>query len=180
MAYIGTKKDLATGVDMGIDYAHHEAHSGTHYNITDYVDLAINNVRDIQITTPNTTKWDHFIFLLNTESETEWCIYEGVTINTPGTDVTAFNNDRNSANTSGLVIKEIDNRNVANANSDTDVSGATCIKVGITGSGKDAGVRLRSSEIILKQNTDYSIRFIANSAGFVNYDFEWYEHTNLI
>ena len=33
-------------------------------------------------------------------------------------------------------------------------------------------------EIILKQNTIYCFRAIANAAGYVNYDMEYYEHAN--
>lgn len=134
---------------------------------------------DIQFTTPDTTKWAHFTFRLSTENETSWFIYEGATINTAGTTVAALNNDRNSANVSGMTVAQIGNTSVANANSDTAVAAATTIACGITGSGKtDGGVDDRNREIILKQDTVYCMRAVADSAGYVNFIANWYEHTN--
>jgi len=170
------KASRATGV---IEYEHHEIHAGSHYEVVDAVDLAINNVRDIQITTPNTTKWAHFVFSLHCENETEWYLYENVTINTAGTSVTPKNNNRNSTNTSGLTVATIDNTSVANANADTAVAGATEIEHGIVAAKRQStGAAERTREIILKQNEDYTLRIIATAAGFTSYDLEWYEHTN--
>ncbi len=72
----------------------------------------------------------------------------------------------------------IDNSSVANANADTVVASGTLIEEGIIGSGKTAGISSRARELILKQNTNYTVRFVASSAGYVDYDLEWYEHTN--
>jgi len=162
-----------------IDLAHARAHDGEAYTIKDTTDLSGNAVRDIQITTPNTTKWLHLIVHVSVESETQFFIYENVTINTPGTGLTPINLNRNSANTTGATWAEIDNTSVANANSDTAVAGATIISQQVVGAGKDSGETTHATEFILKQNEDYSIRFVANSAGNVNYHLEWYEHTDL-
>jgi hypothetical protein len=107
-----------------------------------------------------------------------WEIYENVTISTAGTPENVRNNDRNSANTSSLIIKGISNTSTANANADTAIAGATLIETGIIGSGKSGGSNIREREIILKQNEDYTIRFTATVAGYVNYCFNWYEHIN--
>jgi len=160
-----------------IDYDHHEIHGGSHYFIEDVVDLSINNVYDLQWTTPATTKWAHFTFRLQVEAETNWYIYEGATIAVAGTAITARNNDRNSGNASGMTIAGITNTSVANANADTAVAAATQLAHGIAGAGKDAGNAERSNEIILRQNTIYCFRAIATAAGFVNFRVEWYEHT---
>ncbi len=170
--------DSATNTLQFISYEHHEIHSGSHFTVADVVDLSINNVFDIQITTPNTTKWTHFTFQLTTEAETEWHFYEGVTINTAGTAEMVYNNDRNSANASTLVVNGITNTNLANANADTAVAAATDLLHGISGAGRTAGADTREREIILKQNTIYSLRFIATAAGYIDYTLEWYEHTN--
>lgn len=168
--------DDSTETLQVIDYEHHEIHSGSHYEITEYVDLPISNVRDLQIVTPNTTKWGHLILAITCESETEWFLYEGVTINTPGTLHTAYNNNRNSLNTADITVAYIDNTSVANANADTDPAASTTLKNCIIGAGRDGGFAARRQEIILKQNTSYSVRFVANTAGYVCYDLEWYEH----
>jgi hypothetical protein len=170
--------DAVSGARNTIPYEHHEIHGGSAYFVLDVVDLAINNIRDIQITTPDTTKWAHWLFDFKTENETDWYFYENVTINTAGTAHVALNADRNSANTSGLTIKYIDNTSLANANADTAVAGATTLLHGISGAGRDGGVQDRGMEKILKQNEDYSIRFIASAAGHITYHLVWYEHTS--
>jgi hypothetical protein len=69
--------------------------------------------------------------------------------------------------------------NLTAADADTNVTGATLIKSGISGAGKGgAGVAGRDSEIILKANTIYCLRAIATAAGYINFDMEWYEDTN--
>ncbi len=172
--------DGATHALSVIGHDHHEVHSEDSYDFIDVVDLSVNNVFDIQFTTPDTTKWGHWTVEVDAENEVEWFIYENVTINTPGTAIVILNKDRNSGNTSGMVAKGITNTSVANANTATAVAGATTIAHGIIGAGKKvgggAGVRL---ERLMKQNEDYSVRFVATVAGYINYDVEWYEHTNL-
>ena len=172
------ESDASTHAITTITYVHHEIHAGSAYSIVDVNDQSINNVWDIQITTPNTTKWAHFFFSFDTESETNWYFYENVTINTPGTAVVAYNANRNSLSASGLVIKSITNTTTANANTDTAVAGATQIYHGISGAGKDGGQHNHGHEIILKQAEDYCIRFIATVAGYVSYHISWYEHTD--
>jgi hypothetical protein len=161
-----------------ISYEHHEIHAESHYFIEDVADLALNNVFDVQWTTPNTTKWEHFTFELNCESETMWYIYEGAVVNVAGTALTAINNNRNSSNTSDATIKSIQNTSLALANADTDVSGALELAHGIIGAGRSGGITIRDREIILKQNTIYCMRAIASAAGYTNFLMEWYEHTN--
>ena len=170
--------DYPTHVLMGIDYVHHEIHVGSNYEIVNYVDLAINNVFDIRITTPNTTKWAHFFYNFETKSETLWYLYRNAVISTAGTAVTPINSNHNSSNTSALVFNTIANATLVLADADTDVSGASTIWTGISGDGKEGGEKDHEHEIILKQNTIYDIRFIATAAGYVNYHLNWYEHTD--
>jgi len=172
------KVDGSTQDMQVVIHEHAKIHGGDHYIISDVVDLAINNVFDIQFTTPNTTKWGHFVFKISAESETEWYIYENVTINLAGTTITPINNNRNSANTSAMTVAGISNTSVANANTDTAVAGALQVEHGIIGAGRDAGADDRDAELVLKQNEDYTIRFIATAAGYVDYVLSWYEHTD--
>jgi len=170
--------DKATSSLQTIDYAHHEVHGGSTFMYAQAPDLAINNVRDIQITTPNTTKWAHLTVEVATESETDVYFYENVTINTAGTADTIRNMNRNSATTTTLTIKRIDNTSLANANADTAVAGANTLWRQIIGAGKNSGSFNHDTEMVLKQNEDYCLRFIANAAGYVNYFLRWYEHTD--
>lgn len=171
--------DSKTGSFPIIDYSHHEIHEGDHYFIEDISDLVLNNVFDVQFTTLDSTKWKHFIFELNCESETEWYIYEGVTINTPGTAMTPRNNNRNFSDASNTTIASILNTSIALANADTAVASAIELAHGIVGAGRNGGIIERNREIVLKQNTDYCMRVIANTAGYTNFYIGWYEHTNI-
>lgn len=171
--------DSVTHAMSNVDHEHKEIHDGSHYFVDDVFDLAINEVYDYQLTTPNTTKWAHFVFSIETEKETEWIIYEGVTIATPGTAVVPRNNNRNYADASVITLKGILNTSVANANSDTAVAGATILRHGISGAGQNNGGRDRNMrEIVLKQNTNYCFRAIATVAGYVDFEMSWYEHTS--
>lgn len=170
--------DASTEAVICTDYSHHELHEGNHFFVEDVADLAINNVFDMQFTTPNTTKWANFSFELNCEAETMWYIYEGVSVILAGASVTPINNNRNSATTSTMTLNSITNSNTSNANADTDVSGALEIAHGIVGAGRSGGVVNRDREIILKQNTIYCMRAIASAAGYTNFNMQWYEHVD--
>ena len=171
--------DSATNVISTIDYAHHEIHAGSHFFISGYYDLSLNGVTDIQITTPNTTKWAHMLFEIDCESETQWFLYENVTILLAGTGQAELNSDRNSGTAATVVTAVIQNTSVANANLDTDAAAATTVQTGLIGAGKTGGHMGREHEIMLKKGEDYSLRFIANVAGVVAWRINWYEHTNL-
>lgn len=172
--------DRATYSFQTVDYAHHEIHSGSHFFVVGYQTLTINQVLDFTWVMPNTTKWTHWIWDLYTESQTNWLIYEGAAItNALANAVTPLNSDRNNATASGTTMKFEVQANLTAANADTNVTGATLIKSGISGVGKgNSGVAGRDSEIILKANTIYCLRAIATAAGYVNFDMEWYEHIN--
>ena len=170
--------DRATSTITVISFTEREIHEGNAYTITDVVDQANGAVRDIQITTPNTLRWSHFFFNLSTESELEWFFYEDVTINVGGWFSVMNNMNRNSSNTATLWVATIDNANIGEANADTSIAGAVEIYHGIAGGGKDAGEFDHDHELILKQNTDYTIRLIANAAGYITYHLDWNEHIN--
>ena len=176
---IPIKLDASTQDIQIVEHEHAEIHGGDHYEITSVVDLAINNVRDIRFTTADTAKLPHINFAIDVESETAWFLHESAIINTVGTEDTPYNNRRGSVNISGLSFDFIDNTSLSNANADTDISSGSELKCGIIGSGrKSLGTSASNKELILKQNTIYNLRLIATAAGFVNYDFEWYEHTD--
>jgi hypothetical protein len=175
----GVRMDASTHAIETISYPHHEIHGGSMFEYTEVVDLPINNVWDIQITTPNTTKWAHMIIQFDTESETEWWFWENVTINTGGTAITEYNCNRNSATTATTALASITNTTLANANADTAVASATQLMHGISGAGKTrGGAGPDRDEIILKQNEDYSLRFEATVAGYVSVHITYYEHTS--
>lgn len=169
--------DDSTASIQTIDYEHHEIHSGDHYFVRSYADLAINHVLQFTWQMPNTTKWIHWRWQIDTESETLWQVYEGGSItNALANTITPLNNNRNSANTSGTTLKYEDHANLAAA--DTDVTPTTLIMSGISGAGKDNGIDAQSDELVLKQNELYVLRATATAAGYVDFHMRWYEHTD--
>lgn len=174
--------DNATDTNMVILYEHHEIHDGSMFNVFNWSDVPANGVIDIRITTANSEKWMHFIEDISTEAEGTFWFYEGVVINTAGTALTPRNNNRNSTNTSLSSIDFIVNDSIALANADTDISGATLLMYGKSGSGRNSGGGIsRDVEMILKQNTIYSVRVQNNdntSTRWVDYHLLWYEHAN--
>jgi hypothetical protein len=171
--------DGSTSAMMTIDYAHHEAHAGSHFFVVGYQDLSINNVLDFTWLMPNTTKWSHWTWNIETESETLWQVYENVAVvNALANAITPLNSNRNSGTTSVTTMKYEVQANLAAANGDTNVSGGTLIESGISGAGKNGGDSQRENEIIMKQNTLYCLRATATAAGFINFKMYWYEHTN--
>ena len=173
------KQDGATDSLQTIDYEHHEIHSGSHFFVVGVQTLAINNVLDFTWQIPNTTKWPHWTFKIDTESQTAWYVYEAAVATNPlANAVTPLNSDRNSLTASGTTMRYELQANLAAAHGDTDVSAATLILSGISGAGKTAGEYERNHEIIMKQNTLYCLRAVATAAGYINFDMQWYEHTS--
>lgn len=182
--YKPLRLDLATETAMTIDYPHHEVHAGSHYYNEFSVDIPASDVLDIRWTTPNTTKWFHFILALQSQEECQITLYEVAPILTAGTSLTAFNSNRNSTNTSGITgFDYIVNADLADANADTDISGATAIRgpymIG-SNQGNIEGRNRNDDEIILKQNTAYCLRCenLVASARYLTWLFNWYEHTD--
>jgi len=163
-----------------ITTAHHEIHDGDHYFVFGAQDLAVNNVLDFTWQMPDSTTWIHWLWDIDSEGEMLWRVYEGATIINPlANTATPLNSNRNSNNTSVTTMRYEIQTDLTAANADTSVGGATLISSGTTGSGKKlGGVASRDSELILKQNTVYCMRAIANEAGYINYQMQWYEHAN--
>ncbi|MCK5021487.1 MAG: hypothetical protein KAS32_31030 [Candidatus Peribacteraceae bacterium] len=170
--------DDSTDAITTIDYEHHEIHSESHYFVVSYADLANGNVLDFTWQMPNTTKWIHWTWSIDCESEINWFVYEGVTATNPlANTVTPLNSNRNSTNTSGTVMKFEIQADLAAANADTSVGGATTLASGIT-KAREGGQAQRVHELVLDQNALYGMRAVATGAGFINFDMQWYEHTD--
>jgi len=170
--------DDSTDAIITVDYEHHEIHGESHYFVVGYADLTINQVLDFTWQMPNTTKWIHWIWGIDCEDEINWFVYEGATATNPlANTITPLNSNRNSGNTSGTTMKYEVQANLAAANTDTSVGGATTLMSGIT-KAKDGGNVVRNHEIVMDQNVLYCLRTVANGAGFINFSMQWYEHTD--
>ena len=173
--------DGASSAITTMQYEHHEIHSGSHYFVKGFLDIpGVDDVLDFTWLMPDTSKWTHWIWSIFTEKALAWYVYEDVVAtNALANTMTPFNSDRNSDNTSGTVLKYEIQADLATANADTAVGGdAVLLKSGQLGDNKGGGEDSRSHEMILKQGSLYCLRAVASAAGYINFDMEWYEHTN--
>lgn len=169
-----TRMDSTTHTIQIIDYAHHEIHAGSHFLYTDAVTLGNGGVQNYLITTPDTTRWAHMIFILDGSAITQFELYEGA--DRVGSVLqTVGNSNRNSTTAATVVIHK------GYAGGTTDGSRIHIYKGGsATGASRQAGSGTRNDEeIILKQNTKYILRVTSSTAAnLTNVNLSWYEHVN--
>jgi len=172
-------KDSSTNSAMVIDYEHHEVHSGSHFSFcTTNVDFDIADTMSLVITTPNTTKWTHFVWEVTGALTTFGGLYEGTSADSAAEPARAVhNNNRNSSTVATTTIHTAS----TNTPSGTMID---CISFGIsTGQGistKSGGGSSRGGqEWILDQNTKYQFYLISGADdNNATLRFSWYEHTN--
>ncbi len=167
--------DFSTWALVVVDYVHHEIHSGSHYYIQGFVELNDTDTFYVKLTTPNTTKWSHFIFDIKSTGICSSTLDEEATGGmTGGVAIVPINNNRNLLNTSGMTITS----NVTACTSYTtrlenDKWGANGFKETIGGGSG------REDELILKQGTDYCRSFTSGADNnIIQFKASWYEHTN--
>jgi len=158
-----------------IDMTHHEMHEGDHYYMEGFVTLANGGTFYAKLVTPDSAKWTHLIWDIVSSGILETNFYEGASGGMTGGDVVVpLNSNRNSTNTSGLVI-------TSGVTVATDKGlKVSSKKVGGTGfKTVSGGTAERSDELILKQNTTYFREFISGSDdNVISFRATWYEHTN--
>lgn len=167
--------DAATGALNIVDYAHHEVHGGSHYYA--YVDATIQNTENIAIavTTPDTTKWSHLLWVFNSSDVAIFDVLEDVTSFAGGSAFTPFNNDRNSSKTSGNTVLT----GVTGVDAITPTGGTEIFEDTLKAGFKQGETGGRDSEIILKQNSNYLFRLTSGAnSNTLSLVLEWYEHTN--
>jgi len=180
-AYDTFAQDASTEAATTIEYEHHEIHSGSHYFVQGYVDIpALGDVLDFTWQMPNTEKWTHWVWQIDSEKAITWYIYENVVATNPlANAITPLNSNRNSTNTSGTTMKYEVQADLAAANADTDVtSPAVLLASGSIGDNKTAGAANRQHELVMDQGKLYCLRAVATAAGYLNFDMNWYEHTD--
>jgi len=166
----GVRVDASTESQITISYEHHELHSGTHFTFCKYSDVGLDGTLEIVVTTPDTTKWGHWTFVIDVTQTTVIDIYEGSTNIVGETSITPINNNRNHINTSTATI----------------ISGPTSITAGTLlplskklGANKTGGFDSRDREIILKQGMSYLLRATSKAASnTINFCANFYEHTD--
>ncbi len=167
--------DSATHSVATVDYPHHEIHSGDHYYMEGFTELDTDGTLYVKLVTPDTTKWGHFRWEIESSGVLEIYLYEGVSGGMAGgSDVSPINNNRNSEKTSGITITAgVDVATDFGTTVNSHKVGGTGFKV-VSGGSAD-----RSDEIILKQNTTYLRKFLSLSdANIISFRATWYEHAN--
>ena len=187
--------DASTNSMQIIDYEHSEIHSGSAY-AAHYENTCTNTGEQsvIAFNTPNTTKWIHIIAVCSSTSIVRCSIVENPSIdNDEGTDLTVWNRNRNSANTSGVTtiesspeagkVTSFDETQAAGANI-TETTQLDSIVFGAAGtgaSGRGIGGSARGQlEWVLDQNNQYAFIMESLDASDNVHTIElfWYEHTD--
>jgi hypothetical protein len=166
--------DATTGAIVQVTYPHHEVHEGDAFTASYAVDLAGGAVADILIVTPDTAKWAHLTWKVESELEAHAAIWEAPTATASASAIVAYNRQRNAGGASGLVL----------THTPTSITtGTTLIRDVHMGSGRSVGgSRADAEEFILKQGTKYLFRVtnsVSNANNYVSVWLDWYEHQNL-
>lgn len=174
--------DKSTRSIQTIEYEHHEIHAESHYFVKGFLDIpGADDVLDMTWLMPDTSKWTHWTWEIFTEKALAWYVYEDATAtNGLANTMTIFNSNRNSDNTSGTVLKYEIQADLDAANADTALGEATLLKSGKLGDNRSGGEAKRTSETVLKQGSLYVLRAVASAAGYINFEMQWYEHTDKI
>jgi len=167
--------DSTTGAILTVDYAHHEIHGGSHYYLSGYVLLQLGDIFRTKVVTPDSAKWSHFIYKINSTGICSTTFDEDASGGmTGGAAAVPMNNNRNSANVSGMVFTGgVTAATAYITRLEDDMWGANGFKESIGGGSS------RDDELILKQNTTYLRTTTSGSDdNIVQFKAAWYEHTN--
>ena len=173
-SYHDLKYDELTDVLNMIDYPHHEVHDGNHYFMEGYIELNNGGKYFVKLETPDTMEWAHFKWEIESTGVLTTTLDEDASAGmSGGSSVVPLNNNRNSANTSGIVI-------TGNTTSCTTyVTRVSNQKFGVAATPSKAvgGGAAREDELILKQGTVYCRSYTSGSdSNIINFKANWYEH----
>ncbi len=183
----GLHTDASTNKQIVIDYGHHELHDGNSFSCHYAQDVTDTNDRSVIAFTTPADKDMHMLVLVSASAAADFFILEGATGTTIGaTDLTVYNRDRNSTNTS--LVTSIDGTlgsvSYYSLTTDTAITGGTELYHEHIGAGRQgqavSGASRVSSEWILKKSTVYDIELKSLDANDNSHHVEctWYEHTN--
>jgi len=166
--------DYAHAVSV-INTAHRHVHDGFFFHMSGRTSLGIGATYNMLISVPAGC-YPHFqdiIFNIG-DSPGDIFVFEGTTTSADGTPVTAFNRNRNSANTPSLQVfhtptitgdgSQIHDRYIV------DNGGLGSNQIGVYRSAQ-------GEEWVLKPDTKYLVRYVNNSGNAIILGFEgaWYE-----
>ena len=156
----GTTIDKITGSLVTIGFGSYKIHEGNHYYIEGFTELGVDGVLYVKMVTPELPARVHIRWEIESSGVLETYFYEGVSDGMAGgSSVIPWNNDRNSTNTSTVVLT-----------SGVDVAtnlGEMISKHKVGGTGfktVSGGSADRSDELLLKPDTIYLRKFLSKSA----------------
>ena len=158
-----------------VDHTQCAVHNGHYFYMESYIELDNTDEFYVKLVTPDTTEWSHLQWTIKSSGILTTELYEGASGGmTGGSGATPLNANRNSDNTSSLVI-------TSGVTAPTD-TGTTISKVKVGSTGWKTVVGGGSDpayEIILKQNTTYCRKFLSGSdSNVISFRASWGEHTN--
>lgn len=174
--YQPLRLDKATNSLQIVSYEHHEVHAGSFFRTGMNYSLSNGQVATLGFTTPNTTKWAHVRWFLETSSDGIFTVLEDVTSFAGGVTLTPLNHNRNSSVASTMTVI----RGVTGDNLITPTGGTTMLNA-ILSTGKGSEVSAgHGEEFIFKQNSNYLFRYTnGTSANVIRFVVEYYEHTDI-
>ena len=174
--------DTMTHALKVLDYSHAKLHSGDFYSRI-YSVLSVgalegpDDMMTLSFTTPDTTTYLHldFQFMGSAGALTEFVEGKDGGGGTPTGNLSVYNHERNSSNTSTIL-------DVAGANAGTISYGAaeftgstTLYKKYLAGNKSSGDAAANASEYILKRNTAYQFTLYNNAANPGTIVLSWYE-----
>ena len=185
----GIAVDKASQAQAVIDYVHHKIHDGEHffvlYSVADLGAMATpDDMITLTFTTPDTTKWGHFVFEAHGDAGWRVRMIEAPTggAETQTEQLAILNSNRNSAVESALIALD-STANEVSYDATLATGGITLIDEYIEGASQgiftSSGRVGARDEIVLKQNTKYQISLfgVDNNPGCLK--MSWYEDTNV-
>lgn len=167
--------DAATNTLQTITYPHHEVHGGSYFYVKGFAD----GTQTFLWKVPDSTKWPHANWNLGGEGEFEFYLYEDVVTSNDGTPFTIYNANRNSA--TAATVQGFAGPTLNSGALGDGGDGGNLVWSGKIGSGRSALVNRASNyEFIGKQNTKYWFQLTQVGGGtlWIDWDFNWYEHTD--
>ena len=173
---VPVKIDQSTRAMTGIDYSHHEIHSGSHFHIS-YCDDDLDSAQnaDLLIVTPDTTKWSHFTYRVTSTLDVYAFLAEDATTSNDGTGLTEWNSNRNSGTAATATVTHTPTvTGTGNAIWQSYFGLSTGAFV------REGGESRNDEEFILKRNAKYLLRVTSGTNdNQVCIHINWYEHTDL-
>ncbi len=185
---LATKDDGTAHHQRGIalDSAHLEVHEGEHFHITGALSGALADTDDylIAFKTPNTAKLIHFLPGAWSKGQGRLELLEGATwTQGTGSAIPVWNSNLDDGSSSTILE---DRAQPAFTASDEVMTGVTITAAGTVkgdltvGDGKAGEGARADHEIVLKRDTQYTLRYTSEAAsGQCRLFPTWYEHTGI-